>query len=227
MSDLIKILVVDDHMVVREGLCALLTPRNGMEVVGEAADGAEAVEKARTLNPDVILMDLNLPVKSGLEATADIIRENPAARILVLTSFDEDENISAAIRAGALGYVLKNTSAQELFHAIRGVAMGSLSVSPAVTQAMLRDMRQPAPAPAPPSPEPALTTREREVLRGLAQGQSNQEIAETLNIEKTTVRSHISSILNKLDLDNRTQAALYALQEGLTQTEETDPHSPK
>ena len=213
MSDLIKILIVDDHMVVREGLCALLTPRNGMEVVGEAADGAEAVEKARTLNPDVILMDLNLPVKSGLEATADIIRENPAARILVLTSFDEDENISAAIRAGALGYVLKNTSASELFHAIRGVAMGSLSVSPAVTQAMLRDMRQPAPAP--PSPEPALTTREREVLRGLAQGQSNQEIAETLNIEKTTVRSHISSILNKLDLDNRTQAALYAVEMGL------------
>ena len=218
MSDLIKILVVDDHMVVREGLCALLTPRNGMEVVGEAADGAEAVEKARTLNPDVILMDLNLPVKSGLEATADIIRENPAARILVLTSFDEDENISAAIRAGALGYVLKNTSASELFHAIRGVAMGSLSVSPAVTQAMLRDMRQPAPAP--PSPEPALTTREREVLRGLAQGQSNQEIAETLNIEKTTVRSHISSILNKLDLDNRTQAALYAVEMGLGRLEE-------
>jgi NarL family two-component system response regulator LiaR len=213
MSDLIKILVVDDHMVVREGLCALLTPRNGMEVVGEAADGAEAVEKARTLKPDVILMDLNLPVKSGLEATAAIILENPAARILVLTSFDEDENISAAIRAGALGYVLKNTSASELFHAIRGVAMGSLSVSPAVTQAMLRDMRQPAPAP--PSPEPALTTREREVLRGLAQGQSNQEIAETLNIEKTTVRSHISSILNKLDLDNRTQAALYAVEMGL------------
>ena len=213
MSDLIKILVVDDHMVVREGLCAVLTPRNGMEVVGEAADGAEAVEKARTLNPDVILMDLNLPVKSGLEATADIIRENPAARILVLTSFDEDENRSAAIRAGALGYVLKNTSASELFHAIRGVAMGSLSVSPAVTQAMLRDMRQPNPVP--PSPEPALTTREREVLRGLAQGQSNQEIAETLNIEKTTVRSHISSILNKLGLDNRTQAALYAVEIGL------------
>jgi len=218
MSDLIKILVVDDHMVVREGLCALLTPRNGMEVVGEAADGAEAVEKARTLNPDVILMDLNLPVKSGLEATADIIRENPAARILVLTSFDEDENISAAIRAGALGYVLKNTSAPELFHAIRGVAMGSLSVSPAVTQAMLRDMRQPAPAP--PSPEPALTTREREVLRGLAQGQSNQEIAETLNIEKTTVRSHISSVLNKLELDSRTQAALYAVEMGLGQPKE-------
>jgi len=215
MSDLIKILLVDDHMVVREGLRALLTPRNGMEVVGEAADGAEAVEKARTLNPDVILMDLNLPVKSGLEATADIIRENPAARILVLTSFDEDENISAAIRAGALGYVLKNTSAQELFHAIRGVAMGSLSVSPAVTQAMLRDMRQPAPTPAPTSPEPALTTREREVLRGLAQGQSNQEIAETLNIEKTTVRSHISSVLNKLELDSRTQAALYAVEMGL------------
>jgi len=210
MNDLIKVLVVDDHMVVREGLGALLTPRNGMEVVGQAADGAEAVEKARALDPDVILMDLNLPKKSGLEAIADIIQHNPDARILVLTSYDEQENISAAINAGALGYLVKNSPAPELFHAIRGVAMGSLSVSPAVTQAMLRDMRQPNPVP--PSPEPTLTTREREVLRGLAQGQSNQEIAETLNIEKTTVRSHISNILDKLGVENRTQAALYAVE---------------
>ena len=214
MSDLIKILVVDDHMVVREGLCALLTPRNGMEVVGEAADGAEAVEKALTLNPDVILMDLNLPVKSGLEATADIIKENPAARILVLTSYDEEENISAAIRAGALGYVLKNTSAPELFHAIRGAAMGSLSVSPEITPTFLRNIQQPASASSPSVPLPDLTGRELDVLRCLALGQSNQEIAQTLNIEKTTVRSHIGNILSKLGLENRTQAALYAVEMG-------------
>ncbi len=216
MTDLIKILVVDDHMVVREGLCALFTPRNGMEVVGEAADGAEAIEKARALNPDVILMDLNLPVKSGFEATADIIRENPAARILVLTSYDEEEDISAAMRAGALGYVLKNSSAPELFHAIRGVAMGSLSVSPGITPTLLRNYRESEAAP-PSPPAPTFTERELDVLRGLAQGRSNQEIAETLNIEKTTVRSHISNILNRLGLDNRTQVALYAVEMGLDQ----------
>jgi len=219
MSDLFKILVVDDHMVVREGLCALLTPRNGMEVVGEAADGAEAVEKALTLNPDVILMDLNLPVKSGLEATADIIKENPAARILVLTSYDEEENISAAIRAGALGYVLKNTSAPELFHAIRGAAMGSLSVSPEITPTLLRNIQQSA-STSPSVPLSDLTGRELDVLQGLALGQSNQEIAQTLNIEKTTVRSHISNILGKLGLENRTQAALFAVEMGLGQPKE-------
>ncbi len=220
MSDLIKILVVDDHMVVREGLCALLTPRNGMEVVGEAADGAEAVEKALTLNSDVILMDLNLPVKSGLEATADIIKENPAARILVLTSFDEEGDVSAAIRAGALGYVLKNTSTQELFHAIRGVTMGSLSVSPGITQTLVKNFHQPASTPSPSVPTSDLTERELDVLRDLAHGLSNQEIAGELQIEKSTVRSHISSILSKLDLENRTQAALYAVEMGLGRSRE-------
>ncbi|MCB0167955.1 MAG: response regulator transcription factor [Anaerolineae bacterium] len=220
MTDHIKILVVDDHMVVREGLRALLTPRNGMEVIGEAVDGGEAVEMARTLSPDVILMDLNLPEKSGLEATAEIMRQNPHARILVLTSYEEEEHISAAVRAGALGYVLKNSSAPELFHAIRGVAMGSLSVSSNVTQILLKNFHQPAPAPPPSAPTFDLTERELDVLRGLAQGQSNQEIAESLNVEKTTVRSHISRILSKLGVDNRTQAALYAIEMGLSQPKE-------
>lgn len=215
MTDLIKVLVVDDHMVVREGLCALLTPRNGMEVVGEAADGVEAVEKALALQPDVILMDLNLPVKSGLKATADIMRNNPDARILVLTSYEEDANVSAAIKAGALGYLLKNSSAKELFHAVRGVAMGSLSISPRVTPALLQNLRR-SDLPLS-SPATDLTERELDVLRGLAQGQSNQQIAEALNIEKTTVRSHISSILSKLQLENRTQVALYAVKMGLDQ----------
>ena len=203
MTDLIRVLVVDDHLVVREGLCALLIPYNGMEVVGEAADGAEAIEKARLLQPDVILMDLNLPVKSGLEAIAEITQENPQARILVLTSYEEKSKLSAAIQAGSLGYLSKNSLAQELFHAIRGVAMGKLSVSPDATQVILQNLHLPDnPAP---SPISTLTERELDVLRGLAQGQSDQKLAETLNIEKTTVRTHIKSILNKLDLDNRTQ----------------------
>ena len=186
-----------------------------MPLVVEAVDGAEAVEKAHLLQPDVILMDLNLPVKSGLEAITEIIHENPDARILVLTSFDEESNLSAAIEAGALGYLSKNSSTQELFHAVRGVAMGSLSVSQGVTQTLLQKLRYPTPSSQ--SNLSALTERELDVLRALGQGLSNQEIAEELSIEITTVRSHISRILNKLNLDNRTQAALYAVESGLVQ----------
>ena len=215
MTELIRVLVVDDHVVVREGLSALLIPRNGMEVVGEAVDGAEAIEKARHLQPDVILMDMNLPVKSGLEAITEILQENPEARILVLTSFGEESRISAAIDAGALGYLSKNSSTQELFHAVRGVAMGSLSISPDITQTLLRKMRKPDPPPR--SDVSALTERELDVLCALGQGYSNQEIAMQLHIEVTTVRSHISRILNKLEVDNRTQAALYAVETGLIQ----------
>ena len=213
MADLIRILIADDHMVVREGLRALLIPRNGMEVVGEAVDGADAVEKALALRPDVILMDVNMPVKSGLEATAEIIGENPEARILVLTSFGEEANVSTAIQAGALGYLLKNTPAPELLHTIRGVAMGNLTLGPEVARTIQRNLR-PSTDPSP-SPMPGLTGRELEVLRGVAQGKSNEEIAGALRIEKSTVRSHVSTILSKLDLDNRTQAALYAIEIGL------------
>jgi len=218
MTEFIQVLVVDDHKVVREGLCAMLIPRNGMEVVGEAADGAEAVEKARTLNPEVILMDLNMPVKSGLEAITEIVQENSEARILVLTSFDEESNLSAAFEAGALGYLSKNSSTQELLHSVRGVAMGSLSVSPGVSQTLLRQLRKLNPPPQ--STVSALTKRELDVLRALGQGHSNQEIAEKLNIEVTTVRSHFSRVLKKLGLKNRTQVALYAVEIGLVQPEE-------
>ena len=213
MTELIRVLVADDHMVVREGLRALLIPRNGMEVVGEAVDGADAVEKARALQPDVILMDLNMPVKSGLEATAEIIRENPEARILVLTSFGEEANLSTAIQAGALGYLLKNTPAVQLFHTIRGVAMGNLTLGPEVARMIKQNLRPSADRS--PSPIPNLTERELDVLRGVARGQSNEEIANALSIEKSTVRSHVSTILTKLELDNRTQAALYAIEMGL------------
>jgi len=220
MNDLIKILIVDDHLVVRKGLSALLTPRNGMEVVGEAVDGAEAIEQARALKPDVILMDLNMPGKSGLEAIVDIIQDNPNSRILVLTSFGDEANVAAAIKAGALGYLLKDSSAEELFYTIRSVAMGGLFLTPDVAQTFKQKLQQPATSTSL-SPIPDLTERELDVLRSVAQGLSNQQIAEALGIETTTVRSHISTILNKLDLDNRTQAAVYAIDRGLGGSEES------
>ena len=203
MTDLIRILIADDHYVVRQGLAALLSPRNGMEVVGEAANGREAVAMARTLQPDVILMDMIMPEMNGPEAIALIKRENPKARILVLTSFGESKQISAAIQAGALGYLLKDSSPDDLMHAIRSVHRGNLVLPQDLALALMQ------PQPAAPALD-QLTERETDVLRLLAQGQSNQEIAVNLSISTTTVRSHVSNILMKLNVSNRTQAALAA-----------------
>ena len=203
MTDLIRVLIADDHYVVRQGLAALLAPRNGMEVVGEAANGREAVELARTLQPDVILMDMIMPEMNGPEAIALIKRENPKARILVLTSFGEGKQISAAIQAGALGYLLKDSSPDDLLHAIRSVHRGNLVLPQDLALALM----QPRPAAA---ALDQLTERETDVLKLLAQGQSNQEIARNLSISATTVRSHVSMILMKLDVSNRTQAVLVA-----------------
>ena len=203
MTDLIRILIADDHFVVRQGLATLLAPRNGMEVVGEAATGREAVDLARTLQPDVILMDMLMPEMDGPEAIRLIKQENPAARILVLTSFGESKQIAAAIQAGALGYLLKDSSPDDLLHAIRSVYRGNLVLPQDLALALM----QPRPAAA---ALDQLTERETDVLRLLAQGQSNQEIAGNLNISTTTVRSHVSNILMKLNVSNRTQAALAA-----------------
>jgi two-component system, NarL family, response regulator LiaR len=203
MSDLIRILIADDHYVVRQGLTALLTPRNGMEVVGEAATGREVVELARTLQPDVILMDMIMPELDGPAAITVIKHENPDARILVLTSFGESKQIMAALQAGALGYLLKDSSPDDLLHAIRSVHRGNL----VLPQDLALKLMQPQPAVA---ALDQLTERETDVLRLLAQGQSNQEIAVNLSISTTTVRSHVSTILMKLGVSNRTQAALLA-----------------
>ena len=203
MTDLIRVLIADDHFVVRQGLATLLAPRNGMEVVGEAATGREAVDLARTLQPDVILMDMIMPEMTGPEAISLIKQENPNARILVLTSFGESKQVSAALQAGALGYLLKDSSPDDLLHAIRSVYRGNL----VLPQDLAVKLMQPQPAAA---ALDQLTERETDVLRLLAQGQSNQEIARNLNISNTTVRSHVSAILMKLDVSNRTQAALAA-----------------
>jgi NarL family two-component system response regulator LiaR len=212
MTETIRILIADDHAIVREGLRALIGAKPDMELVGEAADGVEAVLKARSLQPDVILLDLVMPRKDGIEAIGEIKQENPEAHILVLTSFAEDEKVFSAIKAGALGYLLKDSSPQELLQAIRDVHRGESSLHPAVARKLIGELNRPSDLPATEEP---LTEREVEVLSLVARGLSNQEIAERLVVSERTVRTHVSNILGKLHLANRTQAALYAVREGL------------
>lgn len=208
----IRVLISDDHAVVREGLRALIKSEPGMEFVGEAVDGFEAVQKAQTLQPDVILLDLVMPRKNGIEAIIDIKKENPEARILVLTSFAEDDKVFPAIKAGALGYLLKDSLPEELLQAIRDTYQGESSLHPAIARKLVHELSQPSNLP--PAEEP-LTAREVEVLKLVAQGLANQKIAEKLVISERTVRTHVGNILDKLHLANRTQAALYAVREGL------------
>lgn len=217
MSETIRVLIADDHTVVRGGLMALLEDVEGIEVVAEAADGQEAILKTRSVKPDVILMDLMMPRKTGIEAIEEIKRENPSARIVVLTSYSDDDKVFAAIKAGALGYLLKETSTQDLLQAIRDVYRGESSLHPAIARKLIRELNRPTTLP--PSDEP-LTDREAEVLVLVARGLSNQDIANHLVISERTVRTHVSNILSKLHLANRTQAALYALKEGLTSLDE-------
>lgn len=216
-TESIRVLIADDHPVVREGLRGLISFKPGFEVVGEAEDGFEAVQLAHTLRPDVILMDLEMPRKSGLEAIKEIRAGNPQARILILTSFTEDKKILASLEAGALGYLLKDSSPQELLRAIRDVYQGELSLHPMVARKMLQQQN---PSQPPPSDSDSLTERELEVLKLVAQGLDNHDIAVQLVISLPTVRSHVNNILTKLNLSNRTQAALYALRHNLASLDE-------
>ncbi len=208
----IRVLVVDDHTVVRKGTRALLATVDGIKVVGEARDGQEALEKIEALRPDVILLDLLMPRMDGIEVTRRAIAMDPEARILVLTSFAADDKVFPAIKAGALGYLLKDTGPEELVRAIRRVYRGESSLSPTIARKVLQELSYPSDQP--PTAEP-LTGREVEVLQVVARGRSNQEIAAELMISEATVRTHVSNILGKLHLASRTQAALYALREGL------------
>jgi NarL family two-component system response regulator LiaR len=209
----IRVLVVDDHAVVRKGIRALLAEIEGIEVIGEAGDGREAVAQADALRPDVILMDLVMPGLDGIEATRQIAADEAGPPILVLTSFAGDDKVFPAIKAGALGYLLKDSEPAELVEAIQQVHRGEPSLPPSIAQKVLKELRRP-PA-RPPTPDP-LTDREMEVLRLVAKGLSNPEIAQQLVITGATVRTHVSNILSKLHLANRVQATLYALQEGIT-----------
>jgi two-component system, NarL family, response regulator LiaR len=208
----IRILIADDHAIVREGLRTLISSEPEMDLVGEAVDGIEAVSLAHTLLPDVILMDLMMPRKNGLEAIGEIKQQHPDIRILVLTSFAEEDQVFPAIRAGALGYLLKDSSPQQLLQAIYDVYRGESSLHPSIALKLIRELNRPSNLP--PAANP-LSAREVAVLRLVAQGLNNQEIAERLVISEWTVRTHVRNILGKLHLANRTQAALYAVREGI------------
>jgi NarL family two-component system response regulator LiaR len=212
----IEILIVDDQAIVRKGICALLAEVKYIHVIGEASDGEEAVAQALDLDPDVILMDLVMPGVNGIEAIRQITRRQEDARILVLTSFAGDDKVFPAIKAGALGYLLKDSEPADLLQSIQQVHRGEPSLHPIIARKVLQEMQRPSSRP--PTPDP-LTDRELQVLRLVAKGLINRDIAERLMITEATVRSHVSNTLSKLHLANRVQATLYALQEGLTSLE--------
>ena len=210
----IRVLLTDDHAIVRKGVRALLATERDIQVVGEACDGEEALAQAEALRPDVILMDLAMPKLDGIEAISQIMAKLPSTRILVLTSFAADEKVFPAIKAGALGYLLKDSGPEELVGAIRQVHRGEPSLEPSIARKVLLELSHP-PTQKSLTVDP-LTERELDILRLVAQGCSNKEIALKLSLSELTVRTHVSNILGKLHLASRTQAALYALQKGIT-----------
>jgi two-component system, NarL family, response regulator LiaR len=209
----IRVLITDDHGVVRQGLRMFLSLDPELEVVGEAANGQEAVAMARELEPDVVLMDLLMPVMDGIGATEAIRAELPEVEVIALTSVLEDASVTGAVRAGAIGYLLKDTDAEELHRAIKAASEGKVQLAPEAAAKLMREVR------APESPE-ALTERETEVLKLLARGKANKQIAGSLYLSEKTVKAHVSSILMKLGVQSRTQAALHAVRTGLVSTEE-------
>jgi NarL family two-component system response regulator LiaR len=208
-----RVLITDDHGVVRQGLRMFLSLDPDFEVVGEASNGEEALAMARNLGPDVVLMDLLMPVMDGISATEKIRAELPDVEVIALTSVLEDASVTGAVRAGAIGYLLKDTDSEELIRAIKAAAEGRVHLAPEAAARLMREVR------APDSPE-ALTDREAEVLRLLARGKANKQIASSLYVSEKTVKAHVSSILMKLGVQSRTQAALYAVRAGLVSIDE-------
>jgi NarL family two-component system response regulator LiaR len=211
----IQVLLIDDHAVVRRGLSAFLSTYSEIAVVGEASSGAEGIELASRLLPDVVLMDLLMPEMDGIEATRRIRAAVPSAQVIVLTSYSEDERIFPAIKAGALSYLLKDVKPDDLVRAIKAARRGEATLHPSVAARLMRELTD-----ARSSPLDELTEREREVLTYIAQGMSNAEVAARLNIGERTVKTHVSNILSKLHLQDRTQAALLALRERLVLLDE-------
>ena len=205
----VRVIIVDDHNVIRQGLRLFLSLDREIEVVGEAADGAAGVELARALRPDVVLMDILMPVMDGVVATGLIRTEMPDIEVVALTSVLEDATVVDAVRAGAISYLLKDTSGEELCRVIRAAATGTVQLSPTVAAFLVRALR------APESPE-VLTARETEILRLIAAGKANKEIATALTIGEKTVKTHVSNVLAKLGVQSRTQAAIFAIQAGIT-----------
>jgi two-component system, NarL family, response regulator LiaR len=219
MMEKIKILICDDHAIVLEGLRTVIQADPGMELIGEASDGVEAVRLALILHPDIILIDLVMANMNGIEAIRKIIGQDPHAHILVLTSFSDDALVFPAIKSGALGYLLKDSSPEQLIQSIHEVHRGEPSLHPRIALKMIRELSRPADLP--PTTNP-LTEREVAVLRLVAQGLTNQEIAIRLDIREWTVRTHVRNIFSKLHLANRTQATLYAIREGYSDPQKSE-----
>ena len=212
MENNIRVLIADDHTVVRDGITALLSSEDNIQVVGSAADGAEAVRLAHELDPDVILLDLVMPRMDGIQAIGEIKTDNPQAKILVLTSYAESHQIYSAIKSGAMGYLLKDSSSDDLIKAIRDTNNNIPVLQPEIAHKLMKDIQNSGELG---TEKSRLTNREVEILSHVALGKTNQEIADELVLSERTVRTHITNILAKLQLTNRTQAALYALREGI------------
>jgi DNA-binding NarL/FixJ family response regulator len=218
---MIRVLIADDQALVRTGFRVILAAESDLEVVGEAGDGREAIETARALRPDVVLMDIRMPNLDGIEATRRIAQGVGAPRVLILTTFDLDEYVYEALRAGASGFLLKDAGADELMHAVRVVATGEALLSPSITRRLIEDYARRPPARERPAALGELTPRELEVLRLIARGLPNSEIAQTLFVGDATVKTHISRIFAKLDLHDRAQAVVLAYESGLVQPGES------
>ncbi len=216
---MIRVLVVDDQVLVRAGFCALLEATEGVEVVGEAGDGEQAIEQVERLAPDVVLMDIRMPRLDGISATRRLSERDDAPRVLILTTFDTDDNVFDALEAGAVGFLVKDTPPAQLLDAVHAAVDGGAVISPVTTRRLVDRIianRHAPPAPAPSSAVlDALTGREREVLQMIARGQSNREIAGSLFISELTAKTHVSRVLGKLGLSSRVQAAVLAYETGL------------
>ena len=215
----IRVMIADDHQVVREGLSAILNAKEDIEVIAEAKDGIEAIEKAKALKPDIILMDISMPRMNGVEATRRIKLQQPQIGIVVLTMYQDEEYIFDLVKAGATGYMLKNSDSSEIVKAIRSTHQGESMIQPSVASKILNEFSHLSDRRTVKSPRPAqeLTKREIEIIRRIADGKTNKEVGNILNISEKTVKNHVRNIFQKLGVDDRTQAAIYAIKKGLIQ----------